>query len=144
MMPGITNFIDVHLLSRESLVQVTVLQAGGQPAAGAQVELDQGSYPYDAPLFAIADANGVASFPGLWEGTYSATAQFTEQSTRLFARGGATVGPNQTAAITLRLGATGSIKGSFVKQDLVTPVYGAQVAIGNLGFATTDTNGLFE
>jgi hypothetical protein len=144
MMPGITNFIDVHMLSRNSLVEVTVLQASGLPAPGAQVELDQGSYPYDAPLFSITDTNGVASFPGLWEGTYSAAAQFTEQSTRLFARGGASAGPNQTALITLRLGATGSVKGTFVTQDLLTPVYGAQVAIGNLGFASTDTNGFFE
>jgi hypothetical protein len=144
MTPGITNLIDVHMLSRDSLVQVAVLRASGQPAGGAQVELDQGSYPYDAPLFAIADTNGVASFPGLWEGTYSATAQYTEQSTRLFARGGATAGPNQTALITLRLGGTGSVRGTFVKQDLITPVYGAQVAIGNLGFSTTDTNGFFQ
>ncbi|HLH54539.1 MAG TPA: carboxypeptidase regulatory-like domain-containing protein, partial [Verrucomicrobiae bacterium] len=144
MVPGITNFIDVHMLSRNSLVQVTVLQASGAPAPGAQVELDQGSYPNDAPLFGLTDTNGVVTFPGLWEGTYSVSAQFTEQSTKLFARAGATAGPNQTALVTLRLGATGSVKGTFVAQDLVTPVYGAEVAIGNLGFATTDTNGFFE
>jgi hypothetical protein len=144
MTPGITNVVDVHLLSRNSAVQVTVLQASGQPAPGAQVELDQGTFPYEAPIFVLADTNGVASFTGLWEGTYSATAQFTEQSTRLFARGGAAAGPNQSVAITLRLGATGSLVGTFVKQDLVTPVYGAEVTIGSLGFATTDTNGFFE
>ena len=43
----------------------------------------------------------------------------------------------------LQLGATGTITGLFVKQDSGTPVFGAQVAIGNLGFAATDTNGLF-
>jgi len=144
MTPGITNRVDVHLLSRKSAVLVTVLQAGGQPAAGAQVELDQGSYPYPAPIFAIADTNGVASFTDLWEGTYSATAQFTVESSRLYARGGATVGPNQTASITVRLVGTGTLIGTFVEQDRVTPVYGAQVTIGSLGFATTDTNGFFE
>ncbi|MGO9201638.1 MAG: LamG-like jellyroll fold domain-containing protein [Limisphaerales bacterium] len=144
MTPGITNVVDVHLLSRSSGVQVTVLQAGGQPAAGAQVELDQGSYPYQAPIYTTTDTNGVASFTGLWVGTYSAVAQFTEESTRLFARGGAAPGPNQTASITLRLGATGSLVGTFVEQNGVTPVYGAEVTIGNLGFATTDTNGFFE
>lgn len=144
MTPGITNVVDVHLLSRNSAIQVTVLQASGQPAAGAPVELDQGTWPNDAPLFATTDTNGVASFDGLWEGSYSVMAQFTEQSTRLFARGGGTVGPNGTIFLTLRLGATGSIVGSFVKQDLVTPIFGAEVAIGNLGFATTDTNGNFE
>ena len=144
MTPGITNVVDVRLLSRNSLVQVTVLQASGTPAAGAQVELDQGSFPFDAPLFGLTDTNGVVSFPGLWEGKYSVMGQFSVQSTRLFARGGTTVGPNQTGLITLRLGATGTILGTFVQQDNVTPVLGAQVAIGNLGFATTDTNGFFQ
>ena len=144
MTPGITNLVDVHLLSRNSSIIVTVLQASGQPAAGAQIELDQGTWPNFAPLFLTADTNGVAEFDGLWEGSYSVMAQFTQESTKLFARGGGTVGPNQSISLTLRLGATGSIVGSFVRQDLVTPVFGAEVAIGNLGFATTDTNGNFE
>ena len=98
------------------------------------------------PLFAITDTNGVASFRrACGKGTYSVTAQYTEQSTRLFARG-RRHGRRRTRRprITLRLGATGSIVGTFVKQDLVTPVFGAEVAIGNLGFAATDTNGFFR
>lgn len=144
MTPGITNVVDVHLLSRNSSVQVTVLQADGSPAPGAQVELDQGSYPYDAPLFAVADTNGLAEFDGLWEGNYSAMGQFVVASTKLSARGGGSVAANGLLALTLHLGATGSIRGAFVQQDLVTPVIGAQVTIGNLGFAATDTNGFFR
>ncbi len=144
MTPGITNVVDVHLLSRNSSVQVTVLKADDSPAPGAQVELDQGSYPYDAPLFAVADTNGLAEFDGLWEGNYSAMGQFVVASTKLSARGGGSVAANGLLVLTLHLGATGSIRGTFVQQDLVTPVNGAQVTIGNLGFAATDTNGFFR
>lgn len=144
MTPGITNFVDVHLLTRNSTVTVTVLQATGSPAPGAQLELDQGSYPYEAPVFGVTDTNGVYSFTGLWEGMYAVMGQFTEASTKLSARGGVTVGANQTGTITLHMGATGSIQGTFVKSDLVTPVYGAEVSVGGLGFAATDTNGYFR
>ena len=144
MTPGITNLVDVHLLTRNSTVKVTVLQADGKVAVGAQVELDQGTYPKDAPLFGTTDTNGVATFSGLWEGNYSAVAEYTVGSTRLMARAGGTAGPNQTLLLALRLGATGTIEGTFVQQDLVTPVLGAEVAIGNLGFGATDTNGFFR
>ncbi len=119
MTPGITNVVDVDLLSRNSGIQITVLQANGQPAPGALIELTQGSYPYDASLSGNTDTNGVAIFTGLWEGKYSVMAEYTVASTRLFARGGVAPGPNETLPITLRLGATGSIEGTFVKQDQV-------------------------
>ncbi|HVV71556.1 MAG TPA: carboxypeptidase-like regulatory domain-containing protein, partial [Verrucomicrobiae bacterium] len=144
MTPGITNIVDVHLLSRESTVQVVVLRADLKAAAGAQIELDQGSYPKDEPLFGTADTNGVVTFFGLWEGNYAASAEYTEASTKLTSRGGTSVGPAGIASIVLHLGGTGSIQGTFMAQDLTTPIYGAEVAIGNLGFATTDTNGFFN
>ncbi len=144
MTPGITNFVNVYLLSKSSEIQVTVLQASGSPAAGAQLELDQGTYPYDPPLFAVTDTNGMAEFNNLWAGTYSVMATFTVNSTRLLARGGASVVTNSFAAITLKMGATGTVQGTFVGADGITPVYGANVSIGNLGFASTETNGFFE
>jgi hypothetical protein len=144
MTPGITNFVNVNLISRTGEVQVTVKQADGTPAPGAQLELDQGSYPFGPPLFAVTDTNGLATFTSLWIGNYSVMGEFTENSTRLFARGGVNVTTNQIATITLTMGATGTIQGTFVKQDLVTPVNGANVSIGNLGFASTDTNGFFQ
>ncbi len=144
MTPGITNFVDVHLIPRDATIQVTVLQAAGSPAVGAELELDQGTYPYDPPLFAVTDSNGMALFTSLWAGTYSVMATFAESSTRLSARAGASVVTNTFAAVTLTLGATGTIEGNFVEADGVTPVYGANVSIGNLGFASTATNGFFE
>lgn len=140
---GITNYIDVHLLTRDSVVQTLVLRGNGQPASNAVVELSHGSFPFEARLFANTDGNGRAEFRGLWEGNYSVRAQFSEGSTRVFAREGGKAGPGQTLSLTLRLGATGSIQGRFVKRDLVTPIEAAQVAIGSLGFASTDASGAF-
>ena len=144
MTPGITNFVDVHLLTRNSTVVVNVLQASGQPAAGAVVKLDQGTFPNGPELTGTTDTKGNATFIALWEGSYSASAQFAEGETVLFTRGGGSVGPNASLTLTLTLGATGSIQGTYVHLDLVTPVVGANVAIGNLGFAGTDTNGNFS
>ena len=141
--PGITNFVDVHLLSRDSTVTVTVLQANGSAAPGAEVELDQGTYPYEQPLFLTAGTNGAVTFVNLWEGSYSAMAKFAAASTTLSGRAGGAVTNGQTINLTIRLGATGSLRGQFVESDLVTPVSGAEVAIGNLGYAATDTNGDF-
>jgi hypothetical protein len=140
---GITNQVNVNLLTRNSGVQVTVVRGNGLPAPGAQVDLEHGTYPRDARISVFADANGHATFDGLWEGRYAVCAQYVEGSTRVSARGGVTVAANETGAVTLRLGGTGIINGRFVKLDQVTPVEGAQVAVGNLGFASTDADGRF-
>lgn len=144
MTAGITNFVNVQLLSRDASIQVTVVRADGGPASGAQLEVDQNTYPFDPPIYGVADTNGVADFTGLWTGSYSVIAQYIEGSTQLMARGGVSVSSNQMADLTLTMGATGTIEGTFVKQDGVTPVVGANVTIGNLGLASTSTNGYFE
>ncbi|MGA2656274.1 MAG: LamG-like jellyroll fold domain-containing protein [Verrucomicrobiota bacterium] len=142
--PGITNYVDVHLLTRNSTVVVTVLQANGQPAVGALVTLDQGSFPGGPELSGTTGTNGTTTFPSLWEGSYAAGAQFTEGETLIYARSGGIVAANATLTLTLTLGATGTIRGTFVALDGVTPVEGANVSIGGLGFAGTDTNGFFS
>lgn len=141
---GQTNLVDVSLLTRDSTVEVTVIRGNGLPAVGAQVDLEQGTYPREARLTVFADASGKAVFGGLWEGRYAVSAQYAEASTRVFGRGGTAVGPRQVATVTLRLGATGSITGRFVKPDQVTAIEAAQVSIGNLGFASTDQDGRFR
>ena len=88
---GITNYVDVHLLTRNSTVVVTVLQASGQPAIGAQVTLNQGSFPGGPELSGTTGTNGTTTFPSLWEGSYAAGAQFTEGETLVYARSGGTV-----------------------------------------------------
>ncbi|PYM11964.1 MAG: hypothetical protein DME18_12580, partial [Verrucomicrobia bacterium] len=83
-------------------------------------------------------------FDNIFEGRYGVCAQMPSGPTTLYGRAGADVLPGQTATVELRLGATGTIRGSFVRTDLVTPITFAQVAIGNIGFATTDENGQFQ
>ncbi|HYG24635.1 MAG TPA: Ig-like domain-containing protein [Verrucomicrobiae bacterium] len=141
---GITNQVEVHLLTKNSAVAVTVLRGNGLPAPGAQVDLEHGSYPREGRVTLFADANGKVTFTGLWEGRYAISANYIEGSTRVSARGGLTLAANETGAIMLRVGATGTITGRFVKLDQVTAVEGAQVTIGNLGFASTDAEGRFE
>ncbi len=141
---GITNQVAVHLLSRNSAVEVTVVRGNGQPAPGARVDLEHGSYPREARVTLFADADGRVKFTGLWEGRYAVRAEYTEGSTKVSARGGATVGPNETGSVALRLGGTGTITGRFVKLDQTTPVEGAAVAVGSLGFASTDVDGRFR
>jgi len=141
---GITNQVEVRLLTRSSAIEVTVLRGNGQPASGAQVDLEHGSFPREARVVLFADANGRVQFQNLWEGRYAVSAQYTEAATRVAARGAAVVGAGETGSVTLRLGGTGTVTGTFVKLDLTTPVEAAQVTIGNLGFATTDVAGRFR
>ncbi len=140
---GITNQATVQLLTRNSAVEVSVVRGNGLPAVGARVDLEHGTYPREGKVTLFADTNGFVRFTDLWEGRYAVRAEYTEGSIKVSARGGATVAANQTGSVTLRLGGTGSIGGRFVKLDQATPVDGAQVAIGNLGFATTDALGRF-
>ncbi len=144
MSPGITNRVDVRLLSRNSGVHVVVLRANGQPAVDAQVNLEQGSYPFDPAQTGFTDANGEVTFANLWEGSYAVCAQFMESGTRVYARRGTSLGKDNVADVTLRLGATGTVEGNYVKLDMATPVAFAQVSIGDLGFATTDASGFFR
>ena len=90
---GITNWADIHLLSRNSSVTVRVLQGNGQPAVGADVELDSGSFPYPEPVYLNTDTNGLVTFTGLWEGSYAAMTEFAESASLFFARAGGNVGP---------------------------------------------------
>ncbi|HLH54849.1 MAG TPA: carboxypeptidase regulatory-like domain-containing protein, partial [Verrucomicrobiae bacterium] len=138
---GITNICNIHLLGRGDLM-VTVLQANGAPAAAAQVNLEQGSYPGDR-YQGGTDTNGAVAFANLFEGTYAVEAQVLSGSTTIYGRAAVQVQRNTTAAVTVTLAPTANLHGRFVQRDLVTPVSFAQVSIGSLGFAVTDSNGVF-
>ena len=141
VMPGITNLVNVQLLAKGEL-SVTVLRADGSPAAGAALSLEQGSYPGEH-FQGVTDTNGTALFQNLFEGTYGVGAQFISGPTTLKGRAGARVFAGQASAVTLTLGATATIRGTFVTRDSFAPVTFAQVAVGDLGFTTSDTNGAF-
>lgn len=144
VLPGIPNFVDVKLITRNSGINVTVLRGNGQPAAGAQVDLEQGSFPHDPKITLIANDQGQVSFTDLWEGNYAICSQYLEVATRQYTRLGTSVGPNATTSVTLQLGPTGILVGQFLKEDKTTPVFGAIVSVGGLGFATTDQEGRFR
>ena len=139
---GITNRVDVQLLGRGAL-SVTVLQADGTPAAGATIRLEQGSYPQDH-YDGVADAAGKEGFGNLFEGTYAVCAQKPSGPTTLFGRSSVVVDWNTTNAVIVTLTPTANLTGTFLASDLRTPIAFAQVSVGTLGFATTDSNGLFS
>ncbi|HKS37006.1 MAG TPA: Ig-like domain-containing protein, partial [Verrucomicrobiae bacterium] len=137
----VRNFVNVRLLGKGALA-VTVLNADGTPAAGASVDLEQGTYPQER-FQGTNDASGRILFQNLFEGQYAVCAQIVSGPTRIFGRVPASVARDGTNSVIVRLGATGAIQGRFVKRDLVTVVQFAQVAVGTIGFTTTDTNGAF-
>jgi hypothetical protein len=142
VLPGLTNQVNIRLVGRGGL-QVTVLQNDGTPAAGALVDFSQGSYPQDHGQLP-ADGGGLASFLNLFEGSYSVSAQFVTGPTTLSGRVGVSVQADAISQATIRLGPTATIQGFFMKRDLVTPVGFAQIAVGDTGFASTDSNGFFR
>src|SRR5690348_10346214 len=142
VLPGITNVCTVRLLGKGGLT-VSVRQANGLPATNANVELQQGSFPNDN-FSGTTDTNGAVQFGNIFAGSYAVTASLISGPTTIFGRAPAVVSAGQTASVTVLLGPTASIQGKFVQKDLVTPVAFAQVAVGDLGFATTDDSGQFQ
>src|SRR5439155_19767767 len=138
---GETNMVNVSLLGKGSLV-VTVLQASGARAADAMVETTQGTYPFDR-YQGRADTNGVIRFDNIFEGRYAVCGQFSTATATLYGRSGADVQAGRTNFAQIRLTATGTIRGHFVRADLTSPISFAQVAIGDVGFAPTDDSGAF-
>ncbi|MFM1943956.1 MAG: hypothetical protein RI897_2938 [Verrucomicrobiota bacterium] len=143
MSPGITNTVDIHLIARDGALEVRVLRAGGQPAAGAMVSFEQGSYPRDRGT-GFADASGVILFENLFVGSYAVKAEAVEGATIVSGRAAAGVGSSGAASVTVILSGTASIEGVFLKPDRITPIPFAQVAVGSLGFAATDELGRFR
>ncbi len=139
---GVTNTGNVQLLGKGG-IRVTVRQANGQPAVGADVEIQQGSYPSDR-YSGRTDATGVLLVENVFEGPYGIGASAIVGPVRVSGRSGTRVVLGGTADVTVTLAPTATLRGTFVKRDLVTPVPFAQVAIGELGYAATDERGFFE
>lgn len=138
----VQNSTTVRLLGK-GILEVTVLASTGIPADGARVEIQQGTFPGDR-FEGITGAEGMIRFQNLFEGSYAVAASFASGPTTLMGRMAAVVARDHTAQVTVGLGATATLRGTFSRRDLVTPIGFAQVAIGNVGFATTDAKGAFE
>ncbi|MDB6036537.1 MAG: hypothetical protein JWM99_378, partial [Verrucomicrobiales bacterium] len=142
VLPGVTNIGNVTLIGKGAL-SILVKQANGAAAAKASLDITQGSFPQDH-FTGVTDTNGHLILQNIFAGNYAVCASLVSGPTTLFGRAGVTVSAGQTSAITVTLGPTATIRGTFVKRDLLTPISFAQVAVGNLGFATTDSSGRFE
>ena len=142
VLPGIVNNVEVHLLGFGAMV-VTVLKADGTAASGAHVEIRQGTFPRDQ-FSGTTDATGHVGFTNIFEGPYAVCGEFNTGTALITGRAGATVRAGGPTAVTVTLGPTATIRGIFLARDLVTPIGFAQVAVGNLGFATTGVDGRFS
>jgi len=143
VMPGVTNEVSVTLLSRGNL-DVLVSNNDGSPAPFASVRVRQVTFPYDE-FDATSDISGHVFLSDIFTGHYSVRASDIVGPTTVRGSSAVCVLQNQTAAVEVRLQATGTIQGTFVKEDGVTPVGFAQILIGGgVGFATTDADGRFE
>jgi len=141
VMPGATNECNVQLIGKGNL-NVSVIQASGQPATNATVNARQGVFPFDEAS-GQTDTNGLVVLQNIFAGSYGIQASLVANPTTIFGRANGLVTRGETSTVTIVLGPTATIRGTFLKRDLATPVASAQIAIGNLGFAVTDGAGKF-
>ncbi|MEO8425619.1 MAG: Ig-like domain-containing protein, partial [Verrucomicrobiota bacterium] len=142
VLPGITNVANVQLIGKGALT-VLVKQANGAIATNATVEIRLGAFPNDT-FTGNTGTNGTIVFQNIFAGPYAVCGSILSGPTTIFGRAGATVIPTLTSTVTVTLGPTATIRGTFVQRDRVTPVGFAQVTVGSIGFATTDAAGKFE
>lgn len=143
-LPATTNVASIQLIDNRGALRVKVVRADGTPAAGAQVDVDGGAYPFLRGLRLLTRGDGTAVFQNLFDGPYSVCGQFGTGTTTIGGRSFATAQSRRTNEVIVTLGPTAGIAGLFVRADRVTPVGFAQVAVGSIGFATTRSDGRFE
>jgi hypothetical protein len=136
----IKNFVNVRLLGKGAL-NVRVVDFSGAPVSGALVKVRGGDFPRD---FADGTTSaGLLPLTSLSEGAYAIQAEFSG-ATKIFGRASVTVLRDLATEVVVQLEPTASLLGRYVLRDGVTPVRFAQIAIGALGFATSDDQGRFE
>jgi hypothetical protein len=140
---GQPGYVEVPLLATSGGLDVNVTTATGQAASGASVTFDRAGVP-TSHLLLSTNASGLASASNLIEGTYSVTACIASGQDRLCATGTAVVPGYARASLHLVLQGAGTVAGSYVTSDGVTPVTFAQVAIGSAAVTTTDGSGNFQ
>ncbi len=115
----------IVLLGRGSL-RVTVHNADGTPAPDAAVSVSGSDYPNDQAS-GVSDADGLVVLENLTVGNYAVAASGS------FGRGGRGAAlidrDGAAAAVTVSLTPTGTVTGTFVKADGVTPIGGGQVKL---------------
>src|SRR5439155_17935710 len=136
------NVANVQLIGKGALTAL-VKQANGAPATNATVEIKLGAFPNDT-FTGNTGTNGAITFQNIFAGPYAVCGSVVSGPTTIFGRAGVTVVAGLTSTVIVTLAPSTTIRGTFVQRDLVTPVGFAQVAVGNIGFATTDAAGEVE
>jgi hypothetical protein len=130
----------IVLLGRGSLL-ISVQNADGTPAADAAVTVAGSGFPNDQAS-GMSDADGQVLLENLTVGSYALSASGS------FGRGGRgeAIIPSDGASVTatLSLTPTGTVTGTFVKADGVTPVGGGQIKLlqgyKTLAFTSSSTD----
>ncbi|MCB9529086.1 MAG: carboxypeptidase regulatory-like domain-containing protein [Myxococcales bacterium] len=132
---------DVTLLGLGT-VEVTVLDAGGDPAPGTRVTLDGGT-GFTQRLVAIADGAGQVRFQQVLAGPFSLAA--VEALSGLVGGLDSSVLAGETVSLELRLESAGTITGVAYNPDGITPVRNVRVRLTpSSREVTTDAVGRFR
>ena len=115
-------------------VNVTVVDGGGNPSAGAVVQLSGGQF--NQQQSGVTTANGTLTFSQELTGNLSLFA--TNGASGLTGSASFTLAAGQTAAVTVTLQSAGSIQGTVYQLNGTTPVAGVTVQVD--GNAKTSTN----
>lgn len=147
---GITTELSIPLLENTGELTIQVVQADGQPAPNSRIRIQRADfYPsVDCPpaLIGVVECSRIGApttFDNLLQGSYLLSACDAVETALCGSRVvEVTPSMGQSTTVTLREG--GTINGTYFAADGVTPVESAQIAIGQVAYAVTDSTGDFS
>lgn len=144
VVPGAQVPLTIPLLTDDATIEVTVQYPDETRVQGASVEAWRSGDPSDT-AGDNTDVNGEAQLLHLIEGEYFVRACEGTSLTRICASADGPVRliGDANASITVTLQGSGSVRGTYVEADGVTPVEGVQITVGRFGFAVTGEDGSF-
>ena len=143
VLPGEQTDIELGLLGRGD-VRVRVLRPDGTPVSGAAVRLNRGGFPADA-LEGLSDGAGEVLLSGVSEGSFGVWAE--EAGTGLTGRVSGIAQRGVATPVDLIIRGAGTVTGTFLAADGLTPVVNAAVDLaagGIRAYGATDSAGRFQ
>jgi hypothetical protein len=123
---GGTTTVKVQLNGTGAVTGIA-LDSSGNPTAGTINLVGTGTFPYYLTLTAAAD--GTFSVPQVLAGPYTAKLSANIGGFTLYGTTTGNILPAQTTQITVQVQSSGTITGSVLRPDGVTPAVGANVTI---------------
>lgn len=142
--PGRGADVVIPLLSANCAVDVVVVYPDGTPASGATVTGRSARLGAAPDTFPATNASGHTSLSNLFEGSYAVEACHQIDQVTDCSAAATELVPGEPQSVTLILDGSGTITGTYVESDGLTPVGFAQVSIGRVAYATTDGLGQFS